>query len=100
MHFVIGLFLLCVILAVPALRVIALLLLFVGGIAIGGLLMITQQNNDRIRAAAPVKTTAPVETARAPTPTPPPQLAKPRLLPYGLSTSYSGRFPGLDGVQR
>jgi hypothetical protein len=48
MHFIIGLFLLSLILAVPALRVVALILFVFGGLAIGGLMLATQHQNAQI----------------------------------------------------
>jgi hypothetical protein len=49
-HFVIGLFLLCVILAVPALRAVAFLLLILGVVAFGGLMTFIQRDNDHFAA--------------------------------------------------
>jgi hypothetical protein len=50
MHFIIGLFLLCVILAVPALRAVALFLFVFGGLVIGGLFLVLQHDNAKITA--------------------------------------------------
>lgn len=50
MHFIIGLFLLCVILAVPALRAVAFILLLFGGLAIGALMLAVQHQGAQVHA--------------------------------------------------
>lgn len=52
MHFIIGLFLLCVIFAVPALRAVALVLLLIGGVGAGWLIWYVQDENARVHARA------------------------------------------------